>query len=1544
MAKPESSLMLSDTALVNDRVIVMPQNGTSVVINPEPGAYTQFLFKLDQVSAVNLRPDGQLEMKLANNSTMVIANFQDLVNSAQSCGRDTILQFVTDKQFADGTTVPKILNIAPDVLAATLDPALANSNTVTVHQPGPGTTREVVMTPGKTYQMDFDWKGAAKTVDGTNLLLSFKNGGLVILRDYVPVMNGDLPPALTLKDGTAVDTKGMLATACTPTGEPLVVAAAPQTKLRAPDVEPAAGTPAKKPVAQAVADIEPAAGDGAGAISGGRGGSGFSSGIDAAVLAGLNPLGPLGPTALVYGLPGVADVPVLRGVDAAPLPPVTPPMAQPTLVVQDECVPEDGAVTLRVVSSAPAGADLVVTISGFAPGWTVENGVGSYDAATGVWTVNVPRGQTFDGGPVVRPPANSDVDLGALTVRAVATDTTTGETSSRSATMTVDTDAVADTPNLTVGTNIVADEGQVIPLAIASSLIDTDGSEVLSLRISGVPTGAVLSAGTVQPDGSWVLTPAQLNGLTVTPANGYSGLFTLTVTATATETNLSGEECDLTNNVATTQNTINVRVIAAPDGVPVIGDSLCETDESFLNTGVISLSGTYTYDYGVDGAGTIALSSFTSSGSLAAGALTSHGVPVVVTQSGNTYIGRAGSETVFTMIVNTNGTYAFNLYKPLDHAAGNNANDVITLDFGVRITDRDGDADVGILRVNVADDAPGAVDDTASSNAGGVAVGNVLTNDFVGQDRPATVTQVSVNNVVYTVPANGAVTVNAAFGTLVMRADGSYTYTGKNGANGGDVFTYTMRDYDGDTSTAQLSIGTSDGVPVIGDGTGSVDETNLWDGQQIVTGKLVSNYGADGAGAITAQGASSFSATGSLAHGSLTLWGLPVAVKLVGNTYVGQVTEPVYGTVHDVFSMTINADGSYRFNLSNSLDHADGNNPNDIITLNFGVRITDKDGDSDTGVISINVLDDAPIARDDTATAVPLQTISGMLFQNDYHSYDEMWIRSVTVNGVTVQLASNPAYSTTIEGLYGVFVINSAGEYTYTAKGSVTGSDILTYTVVDGDGDASTARLTVGVENGVPVIGNPTHNVDESSNLPFSVTGELGAAFGPDGAGAIRILPNSFDPFGSMKNNALTSNGVAVTVTSNGNLFTGTAGSVVVFTLAIAANGTYTYTQYKTLDHANASDPNDIISLSFGVEITDRDGDRDTGTVTIRVADAAPTARDDTYTATPGTNAGGNILGNDTLAEGAVLTTVTYKGQTYVIGGAPVTIDADHGQLTIERDGDYVYRPYAPTSEQVYLNANAGDVAAANDPSITKSGVTITAINPNSGQTLGDLTWVYGDLNIDDTWYGEYGIGVAGGSNKFVDGKNEALRVAFDAPTQDVVLYIGAFNSFSDDWDNPEPYLHARVYLAGQTQPTEIILEQGNYSGYGFANYHLTSAQFGGQAITKIEIYSTDAKTDWTLCNVEYTTTTGGGTDTFAYTIVDQDGDASSAFLRATNTAPAAVAVTSPLAVDDSVTLAINDYVYATSGVNSVTDSSTLDRSVPLMIALIDDQDQQMAA
>jgi Ca2+-binding RTX toxin-like protein len=76
-----------------------------------------------------------------------------------------------------------------------------------------------------------------------------------------------------------------------------------------------------------------------------------------------------------------------------------------------------------------------------------------------------------------------------------------------------------------------------IALNIAAALTDLDGSETLSISISGVPAGAVLSAGTNQGNGTWVLTPAQLSGLRITPPVNSDADFVLTVRATATESN-----------------------------------------------------------------------------------------------------------------------------------------------------------------------------------------------------------------------------------------------------------------------------------------------------------------------------------------------------------------------------------------------------------------------------------------------------------------------------------------------------------------------------------------------------------------------------------------------------------------------------------------------------------------------------------------------------------------------------------------------------------------------------------------------------------------------------------------------------------------------------------------------------------------------------------------------------------------------------------------------------------------------------------------------
>lgn len=70
-------------------------------------------------------------------------------------------------------------------------------------------------------------------------------------------------------------------------------------------------------------------------------------------------------------------------------------------------------------------------------------------------------------------------------------------------------------------------------LDISAALKDADGSESLSITVSGVPGNATLSAGTVAADGSWHLTSADLNGLTITASTLAD--VNLHVVATATE-------------------------------------------------------------------------------------------------------------------------------------------------------------------------------------------------------------------------------------------------------------------------------------------------------------------------------------------------------------------------------------------------------------------------------------------------------------------------------------------------------------------------------------------------------------------------------------------------------------------------------------------------------------------------------------------------------------------------------------------------------------------------------------------------------------------------------------------------------------------------------------------------------------------------------------------------------------------------------------------------------------------------------------------------
>jgi hypothetical protein len=72
--------------------------------------------------------------------------------------------------------------------------------------------------------------------------------------------------------------------------------------------------------------------------------------------------------------------------------------------------------------------------------------------------------------------------------------------------------------------------GALVPLDIAlPPVADTDGSETVTVFVTGVPDGALLSAGTNLGGGMWVLDPAQLAGLSFAAPTG--GTFSMTVFA-----------------------------------------------------------------------------------------------------------------------------------------------------------------------------------------------------------------------------------------------------------------------------------------------------------------------------------------------------------------------------------------------------------------------------------------------------------------------------------------------------------------------------------------------------------------------------------------------------------------------------------------------------------------------------------------------------------------------------------------------------------------------------------------------------------------------------------------------------------------------------------------------------------------------------------------------------------------------------------------------------------------------------------------------------
>jgi Ca2+-binding RTX toxin-like protein len=123
----------------------------------------------------------------------------------------------------------------------------------------------------------------------------------------------------------------------------------------------------------------------------------------------------------------------------------------------------------------------------------------------------------------------------------------------------------------------------------------------------------------------------------------------------------------------------------------------------------------------------------------------------------------------------------------------------------------------------------------------------------------------------------------------------------------------------------------------------------------------------------------------------------------------------------------------------------------ETISDSFTYTIDDLEGGTDTATVNVTVnpVNDAPVARDDAATVAEGGSVTTVnVLANDSDPDSTLTATSIT------------AFS---QGTNGIVVDNGDGTFTYTHDGSETTSDGFTYTINDGAGGTDTATVNVTI-------------------------------------------------------------------------------------------------------------------------------------------------------------------------------------------------------------------------------------------------------------------------------------------------------------------------------------------------------------------------------------------------------------------------------------------------------------------------------------------------
>jgi len=639
--------------------------------------------------------------------------------------------------------------------------------------------------------------------------------------------------------------------------------------------------------------------------------------------------------------------------------------------------------------------------------------------------------------------------------------------------------------------------------------------------------------------------------------------------------------------------------------------------------------------------------------------------------------------------------------------------------FVIQAKDRDGDVGTGTdasrtLNIKIVDDAPTAVadvndvtEDTSTPIAGNVISGTgspLAGTDTLGADG-ATVTGAQAGALTggATHVADGGVNAGGAdttalagdYGTLVLHADGSYSYTLdndnttvnalKDGDTLTETYTYTLTDKDGDQSTTTLKItinGHTDGTLSItpDDGNGAADghvtvnEAGLadHDGSQTNTGTIAVNV-PDGLTSVDVGGT-----TVDLA-GLRNLDPADSATWITITTPKGEITLTGFTETASVGGVPTAGTLAYSYTLTQaqSTPGDDGN------TESIGLGILDAGGGTATGTLTVYIADDAPTAHADTDSVTEDSGVAatGNVFTNDRIGAD-----GAASPGPVTGVAHGATAGTvggSLDGAYGNLTLNADGSYSYVVDDAnpavnalsvgKTLTETFSYTITDGDGDTSVSTLTITIRgaNDAPVTVGTLPNVHQDDSTVVKVP-TAGGFTDVDSSDTLTYTATNLPPGLSIDKNT---GEIAGTLTHDASQ--GGPGKDGVYHITVTA------------DDGNGGSVTQ--TFTFTVANPPPEAHPDTGAV-----DA-----DSTLTAGPGVGVvSGSVTGagKDVDVDGDPITVIGVvtgtAGDVAGVGtghvGSPLV--GTHGTLVLNADGSYSYSADQPASKALKAGETATDV------------------------------------------------------------------------------------------------------------------------------------------------------------------------------------------------------------------------------------------------------------